>query len=270
MGHFKDKVVLISGSSRGVGFALAKSMVEDGAKVVITARTEKRLLDSKKKLEDIGGEVEAIVGDVGKWEDCQKMVNAAVDGFGGLDILVNNAGISMRGHFDELTSEVCEQVISTNLTGCVLLSKAAIPHILERKGQIVFISSIAGLFGLPGASIYCSTKKALTGFAESLRLELIPKGVNIGVVYLGFTEHDPEKRIVAADGSLVPPDRPAHHTQAHAAELIAGMLLKRKKQLIMTPIGTLGWMIYRLSPAIIEKAVLFAQSSKIGIFKKFS
>ena len=150
------------------------------------------------------------------------------------------------------------------------MSKAAIPHILESKGQIIFISSIAGLFGLPGASIYCSTKKALTGFAESLRLELIPKGVHVGVVYLGFTEHDPEKRIIGADGSLLPADRPAHHTQAHAATLIYSMLLKRKKQLIMTPIGTLGWLIYRLSPSIIEKAVLFAQSGKLSIFKRFS
>ena len=99
MGYFSGKVVLISGSSRGVGFALAKSLVKDGAKVVISARTEKRLLDSKKKLEELGGEVACVVGDVGKWEDAEKMVAAAVDNFGGLDILVNNAGISMRGKF---------------------------------------------------------------------------------------------------------------------------------------------------------------------------
>jgi len=126
------------------------------------------------------------------------------------------------------------------------------------------------LFGLPGASIYCATKKALTGLAESMRIELIPEGVHVGVVYLGFTEHDPQKRIIAADGSLVPPDRPAHHTQDYAAGLIIKMIEKRKKQLIMTPSGVLAWLMYRLSPTIVEKAILWAQSSQLGIFKRFS
>lgn len=269
MDYFKDKVALVTGGSRGTGFATARDLVERGAKVVITARGEKRLLDSEKKLKELG-EAMAVTGDVGIWEDAERMVKAAIDNFGKLDILVNNAGVSMRGKFAELAPEVCTRVAQTNLMGCLYMSKAAIPHVLESKGHIVFISSIAGLFGLPGASIYCATKKALTGLAESMRLELIPEGVHVGVVYLGFTEHDPEKRIIAEDGSLVPPDRPAHHTQAYAASLIIKMLQKRKKQLIMTPAGNIGWLIYRLSPTIVEKAVLWAQSSQWGIYKKFS
>lgn len=267
---FEGKVALITGGSRGVGFATASELVRKGAKVVITARGEPRLKESKEKLEAMGGDVVAIAGDVGKWEDSKRMVAAAVARFGRLDILVNNAGVSMRGRFDELSPEVCAQVAQTNLMGCIYPTKAAINHIIASKGSIVFISSIGGLFGLPFASIYCATKKALTGFAESLRIELIPKGVHVGVVYLGFTEHDPEKRILAADGALVPPDRPAHHSQAHAAGLVVKMLEKREKQLIMTPIGVLGWLIYRLSPTVVEKAILWAQSSQWGIFKKFS
>jgi len=267
---FHGKVAIVTGASRGVGFATAQELVLRGAKVVITARGEKRLLDSKAKLEAIGGEVMAVAGDVGKWDDAKRMVETAIGKFGRLDILVNNAGVSMRGRFDELSPEVCAQVAQTNLMGCIYPTKAAINHIIASKGNIIFISSIAGLFGLPVASIYCATKKALTGFAESLRIELIPKGVHIGVVYLGFTEHDPEKRILAADGALVPPDRPAHYSQVHAASLIVKMLEKRKKQLIMTPIGILGGMIYRLSPTIIEKAILWAQASQWGVFKRFS
>ncbi len=270
MNYFEGKVALITGASRGVGFATARELVKRGAKVVITARGEKRLTDSKEKLVEMGGEVVSVVGDVGVWEDAQMMVRAAIDHFGRLDILVNNAGLSMRGKFAELSSDVCAQVTQTNLMGCMYLSKAAIDHIIESKGNIVFISSIAGLFGLPGASIYCSTKKALTGLAESMRIELIPEGVHIGVVYLGFTEHDPEKRIISADGALVPPDRPAHHTQTYAADLIVKMIEKRKRQLIMTPAGKIGWLMYRLSPTIVEKAVLWAQSSQWGIFKRFS
>lgn len=270
MTDFKNKVALVTGASRGVGFATARELVERGAKVVITARGEARLLDSEKKLRDMGGEVKAVVGDVGEWKDAERMVAAAFDGFGRLDVLVNNAGVSMRGRFSELAPEVCDRVVRTNLMGCITLTRLAMDQLIRNRGHVVFISSIAGLFGLPGASIYCAAKKALTGLAESMRIELAGQGVHVGVVYLGFTEHDPEKRILAEDGSPAPPDRPAHHTQAHAAELIVNMMRKRKRQIIMTPAGELGWIVYRLSPTIIEKAIIRAQSSRLGVFRRFS
>ncbi len=268
--YFQDKVALISGGSRGVGFALAKRLVERGAKVVISARGEKRLLDSQAKLKKMGGEVEAVVGDVGKWEDAKKMVERAIESFGRLDILINNAGVSMRGDFAELAPEVCERVVATNLLGSIYLSRAGIKHLRRTKGSLVFISSIAGLFGLPGASIYCATKGALKGLCESLRIELSQDGVHIGIVYLGFTEHDPEKRILLADGSLAPPDRPAHHTQDYAAHLILKLIEKRKSQLVMTPIGKLGFFINRFFPGFVEKAIIFARKHELTIYKRFS
>jgi len=268
-GSFRGKVALVTGASRGVGFATARALVERGAAVVITARGKERLYDSAKKLKDLDGRVAAVVGDVGTWSDAQAMVAAALDGFGRLDILINNAGVSMRGRLLELTPQVCEQVVQTNLMGCIYPTRAASEALIAARGHVVFISSIAGLFGLPGASIYCATKKALTGLAESLRIELAGSGVHVGVVYLGFTEHDPEKRIIAHDGSLVPPDRPAHHTQAHAAELILRMLEKRKRQLIMTPAGVIGWLVYRMSPTVVEKVVAWAHSSQLGVFEKY-
>ena len=270
MNYFKDKVILIRGGSRGLGLAIAKRMVGAGAKVVITARGKKRLEASRKILKELGGAVIAVAGDIGNLEDAGRMVDQTLDQFGRLDILVNNAGVSMRGDFSDLSSEVCAQVINTNLTGSINLSRLAIEHIIKAKGHMVFISSIAGIFGLPGASIYCASKKALTGLCESLRLELIPKGVHVGVVYLGFTEHDPEKRILSATGKPILPDRPTHHSQDQAARQIIDMMKKRKRQLVMTPIGGLGWLAYRISPSMVERVVLWAQKSKIGIFKKFS
>lgn len=267
---FDGKTALITGGSRGVGFASAKALVELGANVVITARGKTRLEDSKSKLERSGGNVVTVSGDVGDKEDAEKMVQAAIDAFGRLDILVNNAGVSMRGKFEELSVDMCSQVINTNLTGCVLLSRAAVPHLIRTKGSLVFISSIAGLFGVPGASIYCATKGALTGLCDSMRLELIPKGVHVGTVYLGFTEHDPEKRILAADGSSVLPDRPAHHSQKYAADLIIKMIQKRRRKIIMTPVGNLGAIIHRISPGLVEKAILKAQASQWKVFKQFS
>jgi len=267
---FKDKVAVVTGGSRGVGFATARELAARGAKVVISARGEERLKDSERKLKEQGAEVIALAGDVGRWEHARDLVRAAIDGFGRLDIAVNNAGVSMRGDFKDLSPDVLQQVIQTNLLGSVYVTRAAIEHLIQNKGSVVFISSIAGLFGLPGASVYCAGKQALRGLAESLRIELADSGVHVGVVYLGFTEHDPQKRILAADGQLVPPDRPAHHTQAYAAELIAEMLQKRKRQLIMTPAGTAGWLAHRLSSALLEKAIIAAKRGQWGIYKRFS
>ena len=270
MDYFQDKVALVSGASRGVGFATASELARKGAKVVISARGKDRLEDSREKLAAMGAEVVSVTGDVGVWEDAERMVAAAVDNFGRLDVLINNAGVSMRGDFDELSPEVCTRVLLTNLAGSVYLSRAAVDELIKARGHLVFISSIAGLFGVPGASVYCASKGALTALCESLRLELGPRGVHAGIVYLGFTEHDPEKRILAADGSLVPPDRPAHHPQSLAASLIIKMIEERKRRLIMTPIGRFGWMVYRVSPALVEKAILFAQSRELAIYKRFS
>jgi NAD(P)-dependent dehydrogenase (short-subunit alcohol dehydrogenase family) len=268
--YFKDKVALVSGASRGVGFALASALVARGAKVVITARGEKRLLDSEAKLKAQGGSVKALAGDVSKWEDTEKMVRLAIDSFGRLDILVNNAGISMRGKFAELSPEVCKQVAETNLMGSIYLSRAAIPYIQQAKGHLVFISSIVGLFGVPGSSIYCASKGGLKGLCESLRLELANEGVHVGIVYLGYTEHDPEKRILMADGTGAPPTRPAHHTQAYAANLILQLIAKRKRNLVMTPIGKLGAYVSRFFPGLVERAMLFAQSRNLSIYQRFS
>lgn len=270
MDYFDGKVALVTGGSRGVGLATARALAGRGAKVVITARGERRLEESRAALESEGAGVAAVAGDVASWDDAARMVEAAVDSFGRLDIVLNNAGVSMRGELSELDPGVCAQVLSTNLAGAVNVTRAAVGHVLESRGHILFVSSIAGLFGMPGASIYCASKGGLTGLTESLRLELIPHGVHVGVVHLGFTEHDPEKRILAADGSLVPPDRPAHHPQSLAAELILKMIEKRRRRLVMTPVGKLGYYAYRLSPWFVERAILFARSSRLGIYERFS
>ena len=267
---FTGKVALVSGASRGVGLATARKLVQRGARVVMTARGARRLEISRDELERMGGEVLAVAGDITDLEDVKRMVRAAVDRFGRLDILVNNAGVSMRGSFADLSYEVCRQTLMTNLVGSVYLTRAAIEHLIEARGQVVFVSSVAGLFGLPGASTYCAGKGGLTGLCESLRLELDRQGVHCGVVHLGFTEHDPEKRILSADGSLVPPARPAHHSQARAADGILEMLEKRRRKVVMTPIGMLGDLAYRASPRLVEWLVGRAQASRWGIFRRFS
>jgi len=268
MYDLKDKVVLISGGSRGLGLALANLLGAEGAKLVITARGKKRLEESRKILESKGYDVFSVVGDVGVWKDSQKIVQSVADRFKRIDVLINNAGVSMRGNFRDLSLDVCRRIIDTNLFGSIFLTHAAVDHLTESKGQILFISSIAGICGFPGGSIYCATKGALKNFCESLRLELGPKQIHVGIVLLGHTAHDPEKRILDAGGSLILPDRPQTHSQEKAAGLILKMIHKQKKQLVTTPLGRFCYVSYRISPWIVEKVVKWAQRKKIGMFKK--
>lgn len=267
--YFQGKVAIVTGSSRGVGFAIAKKLLQSGVRVIISARSAERLEESRKKLSQ-WGEVIAIQGDVKKWEDARHLVETSIEHFGRLDILVNNAGISMRGLFNDLEQCVIDDVVQTNLIGSMYLSRLAMPHIQKNQGNVIFISSIAGLLGLPNASIYCAAKGALKNFCDSLRIEMEPYGVHIGIVYLGFTENDPEKRIVASDGSLVMSNRPAHHTQEQAAELIVGMIAERKRHIAMTPIGKLAYLISRLFPYLVERLISFARIRNWGVYKRFS
>jgi NAD(P)-dependent dehydrogenase (short-subunit alcohol dehydrogenase family) len=269
MQDFAGKTALVTGGSRGIGYATAAELARRGANVVITARGGTRLEQSRAKLEAAGARVATVSGDVATWADAQHMVDTALSRFGGLDILVNNAGVSMRGMFRDLSPETCAQVININLMGSVYLTRAAVEPIVKARGNIVFISSIAGLFGLPGASVYCASKGALSGLAESLHLELGPLGVHVGVVNVGYTEHDPEKRILAADGTPVLPGRPGHNTQAEAANQIVTLISKRRRQAVLTPIGKLGGMVHRLSPGFVAWAIGKAQASELAIFKSF-
>ncbi|MDP8222068.1 MAG: SDR family oxidoreductase [Candidatus Lernaella stagnicola] len=270
MDYFRDKIALVTGGSRGVGLATARELARRGAKVAITARGEERLRRSERELIDAGAHVIAVPGDVGRWEDAQRMVEETLRAFGGLDILVNNAGVSMRGAFADLTPELCRRVVDTNLLGCIYTTRAAAASLTAAGGHVVFVSSIAGLLGLPGASIYCATKAALATLAESLRLELAEAGVHIGVAYLGFTEHDPEKRILAADGSPLPADRPAHHTQDYVARQLLRVIEQRRREAILTGFGKVGSWAHRLSPSLVEKAIRFAKQKNLGLYRDFS
>lgn len=263
-------VAIVSGASRGIGLATARALGARGARVVLTARGEARLRDSRELLEGEGIDCVAVAGDVGRWDDAEGMVRTAVDAFGRVDVVVNNAGVSMRGDFVDLSPQVCAETIGTNLTGTVYLTRAAAPHLVDSGGSIVFVSSIAGMIGLPGASTYCASKSALTALAESLRLELGPGGVHIGVAYVGFTEHDPEKRVLGADGQPMMPDRPAYQTQDQVAAEIVGLIDRRRRQVVLTPVGRLGELAHRLSPRLVESVIARAQAGDSRLFRQFA
>lgn len=256
MKKLKDKVVIITGSSMGIGRSMARLMAEQGAKIVLNARNSERLTQTLTKMREDGFEMMAVAGDVTKIEDCQKIIAETIQAFGKIDILVNNAGISMEGTVENLSPLVFKKVMEVNYLGAVFCSKCAIPYLKKTQGSIIFISSVAGIRGLPKYSVYSSSKMALTALAQSLKIELEKDQIHVGIAYVGFTENDPLKTILDHDGNTIPqPKRDFIKPEpaAKVAQRIIKMILKRKEKSVFTPLGKLNAMMNRFFPFIVEK-----------------
>ena len=164
MKGLKDKVVIITGASSGIGEAMAKCYAESGAKVVLGARSEDKLKALTVEIHSKGGEAAYCAVDVVNEQECKALIDKAVEVFGRIDILICNAGISMRAIFDDVDLKVLHRLMDVNFWGTVNCSKYALPYLQATKGSLVGISSVAGLHGLPGRTGYSASKYAMTGF----------------------------------------------------------------------------------------------------------
>ena len=255
MSTLKDKVAIITGSSLGIGKALAFEMAKKGAKIVLNARNLERLEKTQLAMQEAGYESIAVIGDVSNMEDCQRLVDQTIEAFGKIDILVNNAGISMEGTIEELDSEVFRKVMNVNYLGCVYPTKAALPHLRKSKGSLIFAGSLAGMRGLPKYSVYSSSKMALTALAQSLKIELDGSGVHVGIAYIGFTQNDPDKTIFDKDGKIIAqPKRDFIKTEPpeNVALRIIKMIENKTFKQYFTPLGKLNAFMNRFFPFIVE------------------
>ena len=253
--NFKDKVVVITGSRMGIGKTLAIRIGELGAKLVINARNEDGLNKTKQELVNNGFEVLAVPGDVSKIEDCKKLINQTIKTYNKIDIVINNAGLSAKGLLENCDLETYKKMVDVNLLGSVYMARIALPYIKKSSGSILFISSLAGINGLPFYSSYSASKMAITAVAESLKIELNKQKVHVGVAYVSFTENDPNKKFYNEKGELeVLPKRsnvklmPVERT----AQLIINQIRKRKFKVIHSGLGKLNWVMYKIFPKLIE------------------
>ncbi len=187
MNALTGKAALVTGGSRGIGFAIAHALVAEGANVVITGRNDAHLSAARPELERAGpGAVEALRADVRNYEEVGGAIDAAVGRFGGLDVLVNNAGVGIFADVADMTPAQWAQVIDTNLTGVFNVCHAAIPHLRQRGGGfIVNISSLAGKSAFATAAAYCATKSGLNAFSEALMQELRYDNIRVSYVMPG-------------------------------------------------------------------------------------
>ena len=194
MRRFENKVAIITGSSQGIGKALAHAFVREGSFVVLNGRNAERLKKVEEEFKEIGATVLTVTGDVSDEKQAQTIVDKTIERFGRIDFVINNAGISMRGDFSDLNPRVFKSIFETNLFGVTNLSIPALPYLKRTKGSLVFISSLAGITGLPGLSAYCSSKMALRAIAESIRIEENKLGMHVWLIEVGFTEIEPKNQ----------------------------------------------------------------------------
>ena len=256
---FKDKVVVITGASSGIGKACAEEFARRGAKLVLAARQYVTLCETTAALEkQYGIKALAVQADVSKQEDCESLIKQAVATFGGIDILINNAGLSMRALFQDVDLGVLKNLMDVNFWGTVYCSKYALSEILKTKGSIIGVSSIAGYRGLPGRTGYSASKFAMNGFMESLRTELLNTGVHIMVACPGFTTSNIRVAALSEDGTShgeSSMEEGKMMTAEEVAVIIAEGIQHRKRTLIIGGQGKLTVWLNKLLPAIADKLV---------------
>lgn len=196
--RLKDKVAIITGGSRGIGFATAKAFLKEGAKVIITASREKTAKEAEANLKALypEGVVEGIYPELGCFECVKSAFADIAKRYGSIDILVNNAGMSESTSFDDYTDETFDKVMDLNVKGMFNSSKGAAEWMVKQgSGVILSTSSMVSIYGQPSGIAYPTSKFAVNGFTVSLARELGPKGIRVNAVAPGITETDMMKAV---------------------------------------------------------------------------
>lgn len=254
----KGKVVIVTGASSGIGKALSQKLAISGACVVLAARDLEKIQDLSIDLNNRNCNTIAIKTDVTVEDDCKDLINKTIEKYQKIDVLINNAGISMRAIFEDVDLYVLKQLMNVNFWGTVYCTKYALPYLLETKGSVVGVSSIAGYKGLPGRTGYSASKFAMQGFLEVLRIENLKKGLHVLIACPGFTASNIRKTALAKDGTMqgeTPRNEDDMMSADEVARRIINGILKRKNTLIMSMDGHLTVFLNKFFPSLVDKLV---------------
>lgn len=253
----RNKVIIITGASSGIGKACAQVLARKGGKLVLVGQNTEKLNELCKTLEKHTAVI-SVAADISIEENCKRVVESTVNKFGNIDVLINNAGISMRALFEDTDLSVIKKLMDVNFWGAVYCTKYALPYLIKSKGSLVGISSIAGKKGLPGRSGYSASKFALEGFLETLRIENLKKGLHVLIVAPGFTASNIRNRALTKDGSFQK-ESPRNENKMMSAEEVAEHIVraiaKRKRDLILTLEGKLTVLLNKHFPKLMDKLV---------------
>jgi short-subunit dehydrogenase len=253
---FNGKVVVVTGGTEGIGKALVEKLLVTGARVSTCGRNQDKLYRLQSEFPSYP--LHAVIADVSVENDCRKFIESTLTVFGGIDVLINNAGVSMRGLMKDTDVSVIERVMQINFFGAVYCTKFALPSILQRRGTIVGVSSIAGYRGLPGRSGYSASKFALQGWLEALRTEMMDEGVNVMWVCPGFTASNIRNSALTEKGQAQgesPLDEGSLMTAEECAKEILHAIQKHKRTVVMTFNGKQTVFLNRFFPSLADKLV---------------
>lgn len=253
---FKDKVVVITGGSEGIGKALIDELIPLGAKIATCGRNQDKLYNLQVQYSN--HLLHTVVADISRLDDCRNFINSTIETFGGIDILINNAGISMRALVQDAEIEVIKKVMEVNFFGTMYCTKLALNSIIKNKGSIVGVSSIAGYRGLPGRSGYSASKFAVNGWLEALRIELADTGVNVMWVSPGFTTSNIRNTALNQNGNIQgesPMDESAMMSARDCAAHILAAIEKKKRTLVLSFKGKQTVFLNRFFPSLADKMV---------------
>ena len=267
-GFFRDKVVVVTGSSRGIGFEIARQILAEGGKVVLHGRSLERLQVTQTTL-GFAERTLLVAADLSQPEGAETLVDAALSGLGRIDVLINNAGLSMRGDFIDLRATTVRTMVDANFLSAVWTTLTALPTLRATRGRVAFVSSMAALRGFPGVSLYSAAKMALTALDQSLHLEEGRRGVGFTLALLPFTQNDPEKTVLTAEGKLVRHQRPWQLTQAKAASGILQAVARGKRRKSFTVNGRILEVAQAIFPGVVE-AILAARKTKVHDIRRSS
>lgn len=253
---YRDKVVILTGASSGIGRALALLLAEQGAWLALGARDLARLQEVAAACEARGGKALAVQTDVSKEGDCRWLVEHTAEVYDRVDLLVNNAGITMWARFDEMRSlQPFQEIMRVNYLGSVYCTYYALPHLKSSCGQIVAVASLSGKTGVPLRSGYAASKHAMVGFFDSLRIELAGSGVDVTIVYPDFVRTETHARGFGAEGTPLGTS-PLHVEGVMSAEECARHILSaatnRRRDAILSWRGRLGLWLKLIAPAIVD------------------
>ena len=263
--YYHDKVVVITGASSGIGKSMALEFARRGSSVVLGARTEKRLLEVVDEIKSFGGEAIHCVMDVTQENLCKSLVDTAISVFGRIDIFICNAGISMRANFNEVELDVLHRLMNVNFWGTVNCTKYALPYLIQTKGALVGVSSVAGIHGLPGRTGYSASKFAMTGFLETIRIENMKNNVHVMIAIPGFTSSNIRYTALTANGSPQgesPRNEKRMMSSEVAAKYIAEGLIKNKQYLMLDFEGKATSFLKKFNTSLLDRLFYVSMSKE--------
>lgn len=258
MDTFKDKVIIVTGASEGIGRALCLALAPQKPKLVLAARNQDRLEELKQEIESKGAKAMVVPTDMVEEAACRHLIDETISAYGRLDCLVNNAGRTMWTTLEEMSDpSIMEQIMRINYLGAAFCTYYALPHLKQSKGRIVGVSSVAGLTGVPTRTAYSASKHAMFGFFDSLRIELLETGVTVTMIAPDFVLSEIHRRAFDKDGNPLgtsPIQESKVMTAAECADRIVKTMEDRKRLAVLSARGKVGRWIKLIAPGLIDRA----------------